>query len=316
MATVNDIVTISNASLLLKKESSYAADPTVATGDGICAFDLKWDNSIEALERANHYCGTWSANLPIIGAKSQTLEFSTYAAGEGNAGTAPDESPAIQACGLAEVVVGGASVTYAPASTSICSAYAYVYHPKAATGLLAKFAGLRGTFGMSIEPGQPLKYTFSMAGRHIALSDATPVAPTIANETPKAGMGASLLTIGSDTFITTKFELNMDSKQSLVKDFNQTYGIYSNELTGRQPKGTIEIAAPLVASKDIESLLGTKLTLVLTLNNAAGNIITITMYAAPLTFNVVNGDGVLYYSIPFALVKNSSGDDEISIAYT
>lgn len=154
--------------LLAKLESTYATDPTPVAGtDGVQVEErifpelgVQW--AFEN-ERENAASGSLFSVTPgEPGGRFVTANFSVAARGSGAAYTDPSEvevDPLLQSCGWSGVHAGGA-ITYTAGgdSTKSCTLYAY------AGNKLYPIVGCRGTFVLSMNPGNIAVYRFTMSG--------------------------------------------------------------------------------------------------------------------------------------------------------
>ena len=104
--------------IVIETESSYGTDASPDGADAVLVRDLSiTPQSSDVVSR--------DLIRPYLGASQQLLAntrvectFSVEMAGSGTAGTAPAIWQSLKACGLAETVASGTSVTYDPVSSS------------------------------------------------------------------------------------------------------------------------------------------------------------------------------------------------------
>lgn len=298
-----------------KVESVEGTYETLAAGDGgILVYDAKIATPGEWFER-NPLRATLSRYPGTHGKKPASLTFRVELRGSGTAGTAPDWGKYLISCGFAETVVGGVSVTYKPASSSIPSLSLCLWDD----GVAHRIKGARGNVKLSAKIGEPLFLDFEFQGVYQAVVDeATPGGITFSSVQPVSCMANNMFTVHTYTPVFTSFDLDMGNVLALRENMNAAGGILSALITGRDPKGTFDPEMTTVAGHDWYGkwAAGTTGTFTLNLTGAAGNIATIT---APTVQYREIGDaernGISARALGFALAM-STGDDELSIALT
>jgi len=116
--------------LLAKVESAYGTDSTLQTGQYV------------------------------------EISFPVEIAGSGAAGTSPGYSVLLEGCGFDETINASTSVVFAPNSDSTESLTLYFWQ----SGQLHKVTGARGTFTMSLSPGEIPVFNFTFTGLYNAPS--------------------------------------------------------------------------------------------------------------------------------------------------
>jgi hypothetical protein len=244
------------------------------------------------------------------------VTFEVEYAGSGTAGTAPRYGALLKACGFSETIVASTSVTYAPVSTSFDSCTIYY----STDGIRHKVTGCRGNFSLALTANQIPVINFTMTGQYNAPTDTADPTPTYTNQAAPQ--------IFNDTNTTT-FSLFSSSALALqtceVDIGNEVvYRELVNSdkeviITNRAASGSFAIEAPTLATKDFfaEAVAGNTGALSLVHGTTAGNIITLASSVVSLGNPAYAEDqGVVMLNLPFTLVPTSSGNDEISLAYT
>lgn len=302
--------------ILIKKESTYGTDVSPAGTDAVLVRDLSvtpLQSDVVSRDLVRSYLG---ASEQLLANTRVECQFTVELAGSGTAGTAPRYGSALQACGLSETIVASTSVTYAPVSSSFSSVTIY-YN---LDGVLHKVTGARGTFTLNAETGQIPTIQFTLTGIYNAPTDTAAPAVTYSNQaTPlifKAGNTSAfeffsyagcLQSVSFDIANTTVYrELVGCTKQALI--------------TQRASNGTVMIEAPTIATKDYFSAAladGTTGNLTFLHGTAAGNRVTFTVPRADLgdpTYG--DQDGIAMLNLPYTAIPSSTGNDEVSLAYT
>lgn len=309
--------------ILVKKETTYGTDATptnalnaVLTGD-ISITPLAGDSVSRNIIKP--YFGN-SQNIMVT--KYVTIDFEVELAGSGAAGTAPNFSALMQACGFAETIVASTSVTYLPitlTSVTQTGTSASIYFQRDA--IKHVLLGARGSFSldMTVKTLPKLKFTFTgllgtisdsaLSTAGLAYTGIAPVAVSSTNTTP--------VTIHGYTPTMESFTLDVAND---VK-YRALVGSESVIISDRKPKGTIKFEQPTLAIKDFfgiaqNSTLGT---LSITHGLTAGNIIKVESAANGLGLDApkyADNDGVVMLDVGLTFIPTNAGNDEIKITLT
>ncbi len=303
--------------ILIETESTYGTDPTPTGADAVLVSDLSiTPQSSDVVSR--------DLIRPYLGASAQLLAntrvectFSVELAGSGTAGTAPQYGKALKACGLAETIAAGTSVTYDPVSSGFESVTIH-YN---IDGVRHKMTGCRGTVAITASVGEIPTLDFSFTGIYNAPDDTALPTPTYANQADPL-----LFKNGN----TTSFQLL--SFAGSLQDFSFELGneivyrelIGSNKevlITNREATGSVSIEAVLMASKDYfasavndAAALGN---LQFTHGGTAGNIVQFTSSKVDIgDVSYGDSDGIAMLEIPYTCVPTSSTATEFDLIYT
>ena len=305
--------------LIAKIESAYGSDPTPVGGsDAIQVTNLE----VTPIESDNVQAAAYqgfignSTRGTLVANKRVSVTFDVELSGSGTAGTAPAFGPLLKACGLSETIIAATSVTYAGVSSSFDSATIYCFYD----GTRHKITGARGTVSFSMTAGQFPVASFVMTGIYNAPDDtALSGTFTVANQ-------AAALEINDTNVTTATFhgvtDVRLESLDLALNNevlYKETASSQEVLITNRAPGGTAVIEAPAVGTTDYFA----KATAVATGNSSfvigatGGNIITLTMAQTDIT-GVSYGDtnGVISLSMPYLALPTTSGNDEISLAFT
>ena len=296
-----------------KKETVEGAAETLSASDAFLAANVKFTPNFAMGERKN-VSSSLSPWASIPGVRSAKLEFDVELKGSGTAGTAPALGNLLKACGLGETVDSGKSVTYAPASSSISSLTLAAYQD----GIIKKIWGARGNVSLKLENGAPGWLHFEFTGADFSVTDGTMLSGVTYESTKPVAFLSATFSIDSYSALIGVLEINMNNEVNLRKDANSDSGYKSAVITGRKPTMTMDPEHVTVATYDFFGKLrsGNEGSLSLVLGSTAGNICTI---KAPKVqyINISDDvrDGIRSLGITCQL-NRSSGDDEISIAFT
>ena len=300
--------------ILAKSESTYGADPTPTTSsDAIQAFDVQLTPEIDSLERRD--VGPSISRLSELGGKQRaTVTFTTELKGSGVAGTAPDDDPLWQACGMAVTNVGGTSDTYDFLSASFVGCTIYVYQD----GLQKQLHGCVGNYEIDMTAGETPKVKWEFKGLYETPTDVSfPTSYTVSSAIAKV---CKNLTVSFDSYAAVIDNLNLKSNNTIAErsDLNAATGIAGYQITDRNPEGSFTPEAVLLATQNWYTKFEADTANVLSaaLSNGAGNITTITASQCRIrNINFGERDGVLTNEIPFQMARSGT-DDELSIVFT
>lgn len=305
---------VKRAQLAAKAEGTEGSAETLAGADAFLAMNISFKPEIEMHPRDN-VSASLSNFSQVAGARKATMEFDVEIKGSGTAGTAPTLGKLLKACGFGETVSAGVSVTYAPASTGISSMTLALYND----GVIYKMWGARGNCSLKLEKGKHAMLHFTFTGADFSVTDGAMLSSGVTYEatTPKPFLSATL-TVDSYAALLGSLEVNLNNEVTLRPDANALSGHKSAVITGRKPTGSFPPEMVLVASYDFfgKWRSGNEGALTLALTGTAGNICTIT--APKLQYTGVSpsdNGGIRSLGVDFAL-NRSSGDDELSIAFT
>jgi hypothetical protein len=257
---------------------------------------------------------TMSLFASIPGKRSMVMEWDSEIKGAGAAGTAPELSDALQACGMDETIVASTSVTYTPLSSAVPSATVGMYMD----GLLALMWGARGNVAFSMTAGGLCIAHFRFVGADFSITDVAMLSGVTYQSTkPQPFLGATFSIAGYAAKIAS-LGFDLGNEIMLREDPSKSSGHASAVITSRAPKLTLDPEMVAVGTEDFFGDLraGNEGALSLVLGATAGNITTITAPKVQYTnLSPASRTGLRSLGIDCQL-NRSSGDDEISIAFT
>lgn len=255
-----------------------------------------------------------------------------FAGKTGAAGTAPAYDAFLLAAGFKKTVVAATSVTYKPNTqndmTDTPSATLWMYQLllDANTAYLFKARGYRGNVTVTLNIGEEAV----IAGDGMALYDAWPTSTVAKPTAPTSYQGAGCmvvsaltLTVGAVTYPVESFEFSSGWAMTEIRTGDSTGGgtlsqvLLTRPMSGGRLTGSLNLVDGTTAVQDMITkwAAGTQATLSATLTNGTD---TITITAPNIQFGQPSGaaEGVIKYDVPLYFNRGTSGDDEISIAYT
>ena len=198
--------------LLAKIESTYATDPTPSgAANGILATDIRltpMDGNDASRELETPWLG---AQGTIPAELIARIAFKVEFAPSGTAGTAPAWGPLLRACGVAETIDAGVSVTYNPVSSGHESATLYLLIGNTRYVL----PGARGNCMITVN-AQGIPYLeFEFTSLFSSPSEQTRPTPTLtAFQKPRIATSANTptFTLDEDDFVLRSFRLNLGNQ--------------------------------------------------------------------------------------------------------
>lgn len=303
-----------NRLLLSKVETVYGTNSLPGGADALTLTELDAEPlQIDLLDREliTPYFGNTEK---VVGSRMVAINFTCELAGSGVVGTAPRWGGMMRACGFAETIDPGVSVTYAPISTGFESISMEFY----ADSIKHVVTGARGTVSINAETGSIPKLEFEMMGIFNDPVDA-------ASPGPVYGDQARPLAINSDNTQSVNVHGYSGCLQSFTLSNNgevvyrQLAGCDKQVvLTDRKPEGEISIEAPSIATKDYFTAVSNQDLGVASFvhGTTAGNIVTFnapsTNFGAP---GYDDSDGVMLLTLPF-YPNPVAGNDEFSLVLT
>jgi len=299
--------------LAAKVETTEGEAIALAAADAILARNIKYDPDIE-VEELDLQSSSLSPFAGVAGGRKGRITCECELKGSGTPGTAPEIGPLLRACGFAEDIVGGTSVTYAPASSAIpCLTMA-----KYVDGKKYLIVGARGNFEIDLKAGKPAIIKFDFLGTSIADTDTSLLSGITYQATRAKPFQSAAFTINVYAAIVEAINIKTGNALELRPDVNSVQGYLSTVIGKRLMTMNLNPEDVLIATHDFwddwES--GTLVAFTAALTGAAGNITTIT--APKVQYGKVGqGSRVgLQTNEIAAVLRRNAGDDEISIAFT
>lgn len=306
-------------SCLAKIESTYGTDSSpTGSANAIQLRNLEIqpaESEVLSRDLIRSYLG----NSPQLIANTRVVvSFEIEYSGSGSAGTAPQYDPILRACGMDPTTVASTSVTYAPRSTGFESCTIHYD----TDGIRHKVTGCRGTFTISLNANQIPVFNFTMTGQYVAPTDTASPSLTFQNQAdPKIfnDTNTTSFTLFSATGLALQSaEIDLGNEVVYRELVNSTKEVL---ITNRAATANFVIEAPTLATKDFFALsvAGTAGNLSIVHGDTAGNIITLTAPTSGLSLGnptYSEDQGIVMLNIPTTMVPSSSGNDELSIAFT
>ncbi|MBF0410928.1 MAG: hypothetical protein HQM10_26520 [Candidatus Riflebacteria bacterium] len=301
-----------NQLLVAKVEATVGSDssPTAASNSIKCSpVDARLDFSPLSLAEVRR---SLSSAKTRIGRKLINFSVTCNLKGSGAAGTPPEISPLLQACGFAEAINSGTSVVYTPESTSssMKAATIYFYYD----GRVRKAVGCMGNVSITANPGELPLIVFNMRGRFLAEADAALPTDQVFQSSEPVVVENAGMSFGSfnDAVVSA---LSFQSGNVLIdrRDVNSPEGIKSISITGRDPKLSATVEATVEATKawfgNFEDRVEEAIDV--TIGTVAGNIVTLAFpkFCVDGGVDPQNSDGMVVFSLTGQTLENTGGDN-------
>ncbi len=304
------------AVVLAKTEATYGVDPTPSAADNAILCEApEFELLGKKLER-NNVKSHFGSLPPVNVGEGLKISLTCELKGSGAAGTAPEIGPLLKACGLDETVVTDTSVTYTPSSDSFNHDSVAIYFYQ--HDILHKILGARGTCSIEAKAGEYAKISFEMTGLYAGPADDSIPTPTFNTTLPPVFKNASLA-IDSYAAIIENLKADLGCEIARRPSANAATGILEYLIKERAVSGEIDPEAVALATKDFWSMWedSDQVAFTATIGQTAGNICTVTAPAVVLDQpKYGDRENILTYALPLILCPTSSGDDEISLAFT
>lgn len=300
--------------LLAKVESAYGTDSTpTGAANAILTGPVSVTPLAGPTVSRNTVKSYLGADLQIQVGQYVEISFPAEITGSGAAGTSPGYSVLLEGCGFDETVTASTSVVFAPDSDSTESLTLYFWQ----SGQLHKVTGARGTFTMSLSPGEIPVFNFTFTGLYNAPSTTAESAPDYtAFQTPIPINNANTGTFSLHAASASMIAFNVDIGNQVV--YRNVIGNESVEIVNRAVSGSCTIEAPTITAKDwfttaLESTTGA---LQMVHGSTAGSIVTIDAPAVQvISPSYGDSDGIVTLEANLSFVPDE-GDDEITITLT
>jgi hypothetical protein len=251
----------------------------------------------------------------VYGGRLMTLTFDVEIKGGDGAVDAPPEfGPLLRACGFGETINAAVDVTYEPVSTGAESVTIYYFQD----GIRYNIVGCRGNVSFNLETGALGKMTFTLTGHIDGISDVALASPTYLTNVPVPLINVPF-TIGAFAAVINALTWDQSNTLAMPPDISAADGFGEIQITQRDPNGSYDPEAELLATEDPLTDLVQGNALAITtgvIGSAVGNRYQIDMPAVSYRdTSPGDRDGIRTYDIPFGMAE-STGDDEVTIVFT
>lgn len=301
--------------ILAKIESTYNVDSSpVPASNAIKVENLSWAaDQLTMIERPT-VKASLATEQAIYAGMLRKVSFSCEIKGSGTAGTAPEIGVLLRACAMSETIVALTSVTYKPTSSSLESLTIYIY----SDGLLYKVTGCRGNVTFDFSARNKAMAKFEFVGHSVAPIDTAIVSPTYNATVPTALIGIAM-TLGAYSPKPKMLSFDLGNALDLTDNITASDGFGDINIGKREVKGSVDPLQTLVATHDWEGALRGNTTSTLAFGGVgatAGNILNVSCPAIYFTNIAPQDRGMLQALGMDFRAKESSGDDEVSFAFT
>lgn len=302
--------------ILAKVEATYGTDsiPVVGT-DAMLVENISWSQEGLRMNERPAVRANIGMLQQVFGGRLMTLTFDVEIKGGGGAVDVPPEfGPLLRAVGFGETINVATDVTYEPVSTGAESITIYYFQD----GIQYRLVGCRGNVSFNLETGALGKMTFTITGHVDAIADVALGDPTYLTIVPAAIINTAF-SIGGFAAVINALTWDMGNTIAMPPDMSATDGFAEIQITQRDPNGSYDPEAELLAAEnphidltgDIAQAIAVPI-----IGPGIGNRYQIDMPAVSYRdLSPGDRDGVRTYDIPFGLAE-ATGDDEVSIVFT
>lgn len=304
-----------NRLLVAKIESDYGTDPTA---DGTNAIRVSSDLACvplqaELVERDQLLGHAGRTTAQILAAKHRVTTFSCELTSSGVAGTPPAFGIFLRACGMAETIVAGTSVTYTP--TDDPDAHESVALLPFIDGVRLRGLGNRGTFSISgNRNGNGLIANFTFQGLYEAATDTSNPTPTYGNHAvPTTFEAGNTDNVSMLTYTTPCVESFSYDYGNTITLRNLANCSKTMRLTSRSGSGSINIKTPTVTEFDLYGAINSRTTGLISIRqiDVSGGYCTVNVNHACLnpTEAFADVDGVQHVEVGFDAIAPTALSD-------
>jgi hypothetical protein len=303
--------------ILAKIEGTYGVDsvPVEAT-DAMLVENVSWGNEGLRMNERPAVRANIGMLQHVFGGRLIAISFDVEMKGSGGAVDAPPEyGPLLRACGFGETINAASSVVYEPVSTGHESVTIYYFQD----GIRYSITGCRGNVSFNLETGALGKMSFSLTGHIASITDvALPSAPAYDTHVPPPLINVPF-TIGAFGAVINALTWDMSNTIATPPDISATDGYAEIQITQRDPNGSYDPEAELIATDDPHGDLTSNTSQAITtgiIGTGTGGRYQVDMPAVYYRdISPGDRDGIRTYDLPFGMAE-STGDDEVSLTFT
>ena len=301
--------------LLAKIEATYGTDPTLTgAANAILATDIKL-SPMDGQDTSRELDQPWlGAQRTIPTDLYQKLSFKVELQPSGSLGVAPAWGPLLRACGCAQTISAGVSVTYNPISAAMESATFYLH----IDGTRFIMKGARGNAKFTLNP-QAIPYIeFEFTGLWEAASAAADAVPTLTgfiNPQVASKTNTPVFTVAGQALIMRQFMMDLGNqveRRFLIND-------HAVLITDRAESIETTVEAVALGTWNPFALASTQSTAVLALQHGltVGNRATLNVPAAQVmrTANLENSQKIVEWPLRLTPIP-TVGNDQWTLVLT
>lgn len=313
---------VAETQVLCKVEATPGTAESLAAADMVLVENFKFTPSYGFNENNSMSGGTFSKEAGASGLRVGSVSFDVVMKGSGTAGTAPEWRDLIMSGGFSETIVGGTSVTYAPAAPESYYTIGAVVPGLGGAGedMLMRLAGCQSNIKFTWKAGELRRMSVEATGVIAAPSDSTILGlPTWDTTAPTAFLADAFLIHGVSLDFET-FALDMGQQTAYRPSANNTTGAVTAQITSRRPTFTVDVEADKLSTFNVYTRITANTTgaIAMTAGATAGNKVAISCPKVQFT-GVDHGEraGALVWNIKGACLRSANaGNDEVQIILT
>lgn len=303
--------------ILAKIEGTYGTDsvPVEAT-DAMLVENISWSNEGLRMNERPAVRANIGMLQQVFGGRLISMSFDVEMKGGGGAVDVPPEfGPLLRGCGFGETINAAVDVQYAPVSTGAESITIYYFQD----GIRYTILGCRGNVSFNLETGAIGKMSFTFTGHIGTITDvALPSAPAYDSHVPVPLINVPF-TIGAFSAVINALTWDMSNTVATPPDISATDGYAEIQITQRDPNGSYDPEAEVIATDDPHDDLTSDQTHAITtgvIGSAVGNRYQVDMPVVSYRdISPGDRDGIRTYELPFGMAE-SAGDDEVTLTFT
>lgn len=301
---------------MVKAETTYNTSSSPTGTDVILVLDPKLKPlDAKILEREVIDPAFGRTRSRILLERKMGVQFGVEISTSGTAGTAPKWGSLLRACGFAETIVAGTSVTYSPVTP--CTDSVTLYHNW--DGNKHEGTGTRGGFDIAFTAGEIGKFNFNMIGNYVPPTDVAFPTPTYTNQASPVGFNSANTTsvsIAGFNACMSEFTMSIGNDMQF---FDHAGCTPSSRIMNRMVEGTITIERPdNLSTKDFYALAISGTTGPISFNHGpVGNRLGISLpyvnFGPPEPVDI---KGLAGLQIPWVGLHTPGASDEVTITCT
>lgn len=314
-----------------KSQVAIKLEAVPGTFEPLAAADIRLTTDLPTFEAApevierNALTASHDSRGVVFGQRMAKISFKIYLRGltaASGVGNPNDFSTPLRACSCTVTYSGTTPneiATYTPNSTALDYVTVAIYRD----GKRYAIHGAQGNCVLTFEVGKPILAEFTFTGIYNEPTSTALLSPTYTAVVEPPFLGATLSILG---FTTAKIKtLTLDlGNEVVVRPYPNTLtGLFTAQISSRQPKGTFDAEEELAATKNfwaefLNSTLGSIQTGVFPSNGTNYNQFSLTMPNCQYTgVKLDTRDGIAVASADFRPRANSdAGEDSFSLVST
>lgn len=318
--------------IAIKQEATAGTAEALAAANVVLHTDMpEWEPDVAMTDRLA-MSASLSPRGSVVGTQAAKIRWKQYLRGTATAPVAssnePDFSVPFKGCGL-QITVSGSGPneqsSFKPTTSLVVDDTSGVYCTVALyeDGKRYMIHGAVGNCTLTFAVGSPVMAEFEFTGVYNAPTDTALLSPTYPTTVEPAFLGASLSVLGYATAKIKTLSLNFGNEISMRPNPNAATGLFTAQIVGRKPAGSMDPEEVLAATKNFfsEWLAGTTGSITTgTFPTGGSNYNQFSLTVPKAKYMKVghsDREGIATAPIDFECLANSdAGDDEFEFVQT